>query len=54
MISCRNLSAKLVKLCHITKQFILNKLPLPVYSLPFVRKQWRRTYFSIRQNGFLW
>ena len=31
-------AAKLLKLCHITKQFILNKVFLFIYSLLFARK----------------
>ena len=31
-------AAKILKLCHITKQFVLNKVFLSIYSLPFARK----------------
>jgi hypothetical protein len=31
-------AAKILKLCHITKQFVLNKVFLSIYFLPFARK----------------
>jgi len=40
------LAAKLLIIWHITKQFILNMVFLPVYSLPFAEK-----YLILQQNN---